>query len=99
MPGKVYLKKEIWEEYSYQAFGLHLRACLPCPELLPSNQPPDVTITYGQVPEALEAPLPEGKWYQSAPGLFLMKIPEVAKYLIKDGKEIIIDRAPQAERQ
>ena len=68
MQEKVNPKETMQEEYSYQAFGLHFRACLPCPELLPSNQPPDVTITYGQVPEALEAPLPEGRWYQSATG-------------------------------
>jgi hypothetical protein len=84
------------EKFSYQAFGLHFRVCLPCPELLPSNQPPDVTITYGQVPEALEAPFPEGKWYQSATGLVLLKIRDTANYLIKDGKEIIIERARQA---
>jgi hypothetical protein len=96
MQAKVTLTGKIQEEYSYQAFGLNFRTCLPCPELLPSNQPPEVTITYGQVPEALEAPLAAGEWYQSTPGLILLKIRNVAKYLVKDGKEIIIDRAPQA---
>jgi hypothetical protein len=96
MKAKVSLTGNIQEEYFYQAFGLQLRACLPCPELLPGNQPPDVTIIYGKVPEALEAPLAEGQWYQSAAGLLLLNIPDIAKYLVKNGKEIIIDRAPQA---
>jgi hypothetical protein len=82
---------------SYQAFGLHILTCLPCPELLPSNQPPDVTISYGLVPEGLTGPLPEGCGYQVTPDLFLLKIPDIATYLVKRGREIIIDRAPQAE--
>lgn len=82
--------------YLYQAFGLHISACLPCPELLPSQQPPDVTITYGRVSEGLEAPLPDGSGYQALPGKFLLKIKDIGSFLVLNGNEIIIDRAPQA---
>ena len=90
------LAGDVRKDYIYQAFGLQILSCLPCPELLPSSQPPDVTITYGRVPEGLTEPFPEKFCYQTAPGLFLLKIPNIARYLVKNGKEIIIDRAPQA---
>ena len=96
MSGKANLNGRPLEGYVYQAFGLHIRTCFPCPELLPSSQPPEVTVAYGPVPEALAGPSPEGSWNQSAPGLFLLKIKDIAKYLVRNGKEIFIDRAPQA---
>lgn len=97
MSGKVDLGQRPLEGYAYQAFGLHFRACLPCPELLPGNQPPEVTVSYGPVPETLiEPPPPEESWFQSAPGLFLLNIKDIARYLVRNGEEIIIDRAPQA---
>lgn len=96
MSAKANLNGRPLEGYVYQAFGLQIRVCFPCPELLPSSQPPEVTVTYGPVPEALEGPSLEGSWYQSAPGLFLLKIKDIARYLVRNGEEIIIERAPQA---
>lgn len=65
--------------------------------MLPSEGEPDVTVSYGDVPEVLAGSLPEETWYQSASGLILLKIPKVARFLIRDGKEIIIARAPRAD--
>ncbi len=73
-------------------------SCLPCPELLPSNQPPDVTITYGQVPEGLTAPLPARIAVTSRRRAYFSSRYRISPDTwLKNGKEIIIDRAPQAD--
>ena len=45
----------------------------------------------------LQDPGGQGVLYQSAPRQFLLKISRVARYLVSDGNEIIVDPEPDAD--
>jgi hypothetical protein len=79
--------------YSYQAFGLIIESTVACPELLPQEGAPDVTIHYGDVPESLDDGADKNAWYQQNSEAVLLKIDSIAKYLILRGEKIIIERA------
>jgi len=83
--------------HDYTAFGLHLASPFPCPELSPGPSTPDVIIRYGDVPDALPAPRKRGVRYQAAPGQLLLSVDGVARFLVLDGKEIVIARAPECD--
>ena len=82
---------------SYTAYGLRITSELPLPELLPdSGLSPDVHIRYGSVPTRLPNPLGEGGYFQATPDTFLMTVPDVARYLVVKGQEIVIERFPNS---
>jgi hypothetical protein len=80
-------------QHAYQAFGLRIRSCLPLPEIIPddSEGDPDAQIVYGSVP----ADLPNASFvrarFQAAPGAFLLRIEGVARYLVTDGRRIVVE--------
>ena len=78
--------------FHYTAYGLNIESVLQCPELLPGEERPDVHIRYGHVPMDLDNPKAQGVLYQAKPNEFLLEIDGIARYLISDGTEIIIDR-------
>jgi hypothetical protein len=83
--------------YVYQAYQLTIRADFPLPELLPgtdSEAPPDVVIRYGPVPATLEGATGKGVLYQATSNRFLLAMDGVARYLVQDGNEIIVQPAP-----
>jgi hypothetical protein len=82
------------------AYGLALSTALEIPEwdlAAAPPAPPDVTIEMGPVPEALEQPHFRGVCFQAAPGAFLLQVPGIARYLVRDGRQVTIDRAAAAE--
>jgi hypothetical protein len=83
---------------TYTAFGLVIQSELACPFLLPAeaDSPPDISIRMASVPAELENPTAQGVAYQAQPGEFLMRLDDVAAYLISDGRDITIERAPCA---
>ena len=77
--------------YHYHAFGLQIHSELPLPELLPAAPgPADVTIRYGETPAALPDPSVKHGIWEAKPGMFLLNVAHIAKYLILDGQEIRI---------
>jgi hypothetical protein len=89
--------------YLYQAYQLTIRADFPFPEFLPavpplggadSDAPPDVVIRYGAVPATLEGATGKGVVYQTTAKQFLLAMDGVARYLVQDGNEIIVEPAP-----
>ena len=84
------------ETFSYQAFGLMIESSVACPELLPHPGRPDVYLHYGTVPDALEGGEPGEPSYEVTPDAFLLKIPGIARYLVRGGKEIVVEPAPGA---
>lgn len=82
------------EIHHYKAFGLNIESALPCLELAPSRSVPDVRIRYGAVPDALADATGKGPYYQARANRLLLIIEDVARYLVSDGREIIIERAP-----
>jgi hypothetical protein len=57
---------------------------------------PDILVIYKPLCSTLDAVSSRGVLWQAAEALFLLDIPDVAKYLVKDGREITIDPAPGA---
>lgn len=82
----------------YSAFGLTIESEVALPELIElATGEPTVSIRFGELPARLPDPTDEGGFFQARPGAFLLTIPDVARYLVTDGREIIID--PVASRE
>ena len=87
--------------HDYQAFGLRIRSFLPLPELTPddSNGDPDARIVNGSVP----ADLPEASFvrarFQAAAGALLLRIEGVARYLVTDGRRIVVEPEAHAHEE
>jgi hypothetical protein len=87
-------------EYFYWAFGLTIGSCLEIPELIPVEEipdEPDVLIRGGSVPESLENPKNTGVRFQASPNCFLLKVDNIAKFLVSDGCRITVELVPGAE--
>lgn len=79
----------------YTAFGLEIESELELPWLLPgSERSPDVTIRLGTVLHNLTDPVGKSWYFEATSDSFLFRIKDTARYLIVDGREIIIDRQP-----
>jgi hypothetical protein len=79
--------------FDYAVFGLTVRSGIALPELFSVESPPDADVTIRVAP--LTNP-------ESPPGLkacgdsLLLTIPDVARYRIEGGREIVIDPNPSA---
>jgi len=61
------------------------------------QQVPDIVIRSGVVPDRLERPLHKADEFEAQPGLFLLRIPGIARFLIRQGREIIFDLDSECE--
>jgi hypothetical protein len=55
-----------------------------------------VTIRFGAVPAHPQRVDDSGVLYQANADQFLLRLPKIAAYLVQNGDEIVIDRAPGA---
>ena len=81
------------------AYGLTISSEIPCPFLMESSaasETADVQIRFGAVPENLEGAVAKGVLYQARPNHFLLRMDKIAAFLISNGREVLIDRAPEA---
>jgi hypothetical protein len=81
--------------YAYQAYQLTIHADFPIPEFSAGDKdaPADVIIHYGAAPSALENVTGRGVVYQATANQFLLQLNDVARYLVQNGNEIIIEPA------
>jgi len=80
--------------YHYTSFGLQIASEPELPGLMPGAGIPDVTIRFGEVPEHLPEPIKnKGVAYELNEGSFLLRVPGIARFLVSQGNEIVIDRA------
>jgi hypothetical protein len=80
----------------FHAYGLTVASAMPCPELRPGHGIADVTIRLGEVPVHLQRVDDGGVLYQANADQFLLRLPDIAAYLVQNGNEIVIERAPGA---
>ena len=82
----------------YHAYQLHIRSELALPELVSpegSMGEPQVTIRLGAVPaDGLPDARQLGPYLWADPTRLWLQVPRVARFLIRDGREIVIDPAP-----
>lgn len=78
--------------YRYKAFGISIGSEFPFEELEAVREQPEVLIQFGEVPEHIPEPSTSGVRFEASPGLFLLKIDDVAGYLVKDGRYIYIQK-------
>lgn len=77
----------------HRIFGLNITSSLRLPSLAitaPQPDVPDVVIIYGDTPETLSDPRIKGVRYQAAPGEFLLRVDNVARFYVQDGNRITI---------
>lgn len=80
--------------HRYTAYGLGIRSevRLPLPPASPEGEA-EVDIRVGAVPAALTAPRARHGAWEAAPGIFLMAVDGVARYLVREGREITVEPA------
>ncbi len=83
--------------YHYQAFGLTIESEISCPELWPVEPGTlaDVVVRYGTVPESLGTPCKFRRPLADFAG-HLLNLPRVARFLARDGSEIVVQPRPDA---
>ena len=73
----------------YSAFGLEIDSQLEVPWLLPgTSRTADVEIRLGPVPTSLPDPLGKGGYFEASHDTFLFNQRDLARYLVKEGREI-----------
>jgi hypothetical protein len=78
--------------FFYRAFGLVIESQIECPELISvAGQPlPDVLVRCGATPGHLDDAVALGGWVEGRHTDILLKIRQVANYLIHGGREITV---------
>jgi hypothetical protein len=87
--------------YHYEAYHCRIDSELEFPELIETGSAegcssPDIHICTGVVPDALENPTGKGVLYQASANQFLLNMDGVARYLVQNGNEIIVQPAPES---
>ncbi|MBF0224599.1 MAG: hypothetical protein HQK76_04005 [Desulfobacterales bacterium] len=59
----------------------------------------DIQIETEVLPYSLAAATSKGVLWQATQDNFLLEVPEVCRYLVKDGRRIVIDAAPDADSE
>lgn len=85
-------------EFHYTCHGIRFSSTFPCPELRETDEhpSPDVRISEGDTPEHLEGAARTAARFAVAPGQLLLQVDGVARYWVRDGKEIVMQRHPNA---
>ena len=78
----------------YRIAGLSVSSEIELPGLIASvaERVPQVSIRRGPVPENLSDCRASGPTWQVADKQFLLRIPDIARFLLNDGREIQISR-------
>lgn len=83
----------------YRVAGLSVASEIDLPGLIPGPvwQPPQVTIRRGAVPESLPNATAVGPNWQIAGTHFLLRVPRVARFLLSNGDDIVVEAAAPAQ--
>jgi hypothetical protein len=87
-------RKEI---YRYTAFGLNIESDFLLDGLLPSHGPTDVYILEGKVPIDFPESADGNSYLGEGKGLFAFRVKEIGSFLIRDGKEIIVENDEKSD--
>jgi hypothetical protein len=83
--------------YSYRAFSLNIVSQIAVTGFEKTTvETPDVYISEGNVPEAIQNAVNKGVLFQSSKNEFLLTVDRVARYYVCNGNEIVIHRIGEA---
>lgn len=82
--------------HSYRVAGLAVASEIELPGAIAARAGavPDITLREGPVPESLEQAGVQGPTWQIAGNRFLLRIPDVSRFLLSDGRDIVFSPAP-----
>jgi hypothetical protein len=81
----------------YQAFGLIIDSPLRLPGPQAGDHAPDVRVRYGSVPHDLPDAVTRRPCCQGSRGQVLLSIRGVARLLVREGREIIVEPGPDGD--
>lgn len=80
------------------AYGLLFQSAIPLPEMpvahVADGDTPvdaDVVIEFGNVPDHLDEPIQQGRHHDASATEFILRVPDVGRYLIRQGRSIVMD--------
>lgn len=84
---------------NYKVFGLVLQSEVPLPRgtQVNASECPDVWVKRASIGSGLDEGCDEGGLWQAAPDRFFIAIDGVAKFLVKRGEEILVERCAESE--
>jgi hypothetical protein len=77
--------------FRYRVFGWSVWSELECPQLEQSSERPDICFRLGSVPAALPGARFESLVGRVLPGQFLLTIEGTARFLIREGTEVLVE--------
>jgi hypothetical protein len=83
--------------FLYRAFGLTISSELACPELPPGFGMPDVEIRIAQAGTASAPAAALATGFDAAPGFFRLRVPNIARFVVADGRSITIEPHDNAD--
>lgn len=86
--------------YSYELFGLRIASDLQLPGLSPGSDgtPFDIEISRGPVtPDGFEVGASVGPFAHAADHTLWLQIPDVARYLVREGRQLVYEPAPDVD--
>jgi len=87
-------------KYFFKAFGLNIQSEFPFQGIeIPEKGFFDIDVIEGEIPTELTNTKHKGLSFESNETEFLLKIPNVATFLIKEGNKIIISRGSEVENR
>lgn len=82
--------------YRYLVHGFAIESEIELPELDPHDGEPEVRIRLGATPERLDGAVTRGPGYQATKGRYLLDVRGIARYCVRDGREVLVAPAPGA---
>jgi len=80
--------------YSYAAYGLNVRSALALPELSVGDGAPDVVVRLGEIDHASFDVDAEGDDCRAVPAVACRHLAGVGTFLVRHGREIVVDPTP-----
>ena len=85
-------------QYKFKAFGLNIKSEFPFQAAKADEKGFfDVTVKAKTFPNFLKKPTHSGINFESSESEFLLRVPNVSNFLIKNGNEVFIDADPKAK--
>ncbi len=84
-------------QFLYTVYGLTIALPIELPGLASGAGETDVRVSFGVTPETLQDSPDSSKLFQVASNKMLLRVLEVARFLIVDGREIVIEKEKEAD--